>query len=290
MKFPSSRTAAAALAAVTLSAGLTVLAATPPEAFADDIRACDPDGTTSQDVTIGRQLDTQLDRDMKGRMDAYETSCARVVVETVKARGLSSRAATIAIATVIVESHLRNVNYGDRDSLGLYQQRDSWGTAAQRLHPPTATKAFLDVMQQFYPNGSWATAPIGEVAADVQRPAAEYRYRYGVQAADAQLIVNALWNAAPGTSTTLPGLSTISRVDGGLDVFATTSDGHLKHRNLSAGVWGCWATLPYNAKIKGDPAAIYTNGRIDVFAQGIDNRLKKITWTSGYGWYQWADM
>jgi hypothetical protein len=93
-----------------------------------------------------------------------------------------------------------------------------------------------------------------------------------------------------GAVTALPGLSTISRENGDLDVFATTSDGHLKHRNMNNGVWGCWATLPYNAKIKGDPAAIYTNGRIDAFAQGIDNRLKKITWTATNGWYQWADM
>ncbi|MEU4744810.1 hypothetical protein AB0G02_30710 [Actinosynnema sp. NPDC023658] len=93
-----------------------------------------------------------------------------------------------------------------------------------------------------------------------------------------------------GETTSLPGLSTISRSAGDLDVFAATSDGHLKHRNMDDGVWSCWATLPYNAKIKGDPAAIYSSGRIDVFAQGIDNRLKKITWTSGYGWYQWADM
>ncbi|QQQ73571.1 hypothetical protein IOD16_19990 [Saccharothrix sp. 6-C] len=93
-----------------------------------------------------------------------------------------------------------------------------------------------------------------------------------------------------GEVTALPGLSTISRSAGDLDVFAATSDGHLKHRNMNDGVWGCWATLPYNAKIKGDPAAIFSAGRIDVFAQGVDNRLKKITWTSAYGWYQWADM
>lgn len=94
-----------------------------------------------------------------------------------------------------------------------------------------------------------------------------------------------------GDRAALPGLSTISRSNGDLDVFATTTDGHLKHRNMNNGVWGCWVVLPYNAKIKGDPAAIYTNGRIDVFAQGIDNRLKKITWTAANaGWYQWADM
>jgi hypothetical protein len=97
-------------------------------------------------------------------------------------------------------------------------------------------------------------------------------------------------NCGSAEPTMLPGLSAISRGVGGLDVFATTSDGRLKHRNFSGGKWGCWATLAGNAVIKGDPAAIASAGRIDVFAQGIDNRLKKITWTSAYGWYPWADL
>ena len=56
-------------------------------------------------------------------------------------RGLPPRAATIAIATAIQESKLRNLNYGDRDSLGLFQQRPSqgWGTAEQILDPVHAT-------------------------------------------------------------------------------------------------------------------------------------------------------
>ncbi len=95
-----------------------------------------------------------------------------------------------------------------------------------------------------------------------------------------------------GERATYPGLSTISRANGDLDVFGTTSDGHLKHRHMENGVWGCWATLHYNARIKGDPAAIYTaGGRIDVIALGIDNRLKRLTWTTANeGWYQWTDM
>ena len=89
---------------------------------------------------------------------------------------------------------------------------------------------------------------------------------------------------------TMPGVSTVSRANGSLDVFAVTSDYRLKHRNFSGGTWSCWATLPGNAKIKGDPAAVVSDGRIDVFAQGIDNRLKKLTWTASNGWYDWADM
>lgn len=276
------------LTALTIGLFGSGIATTP--ANAAENRACDPEGPTAQDLSIGRQLNTQLDKDMRGGMDAYETSCARVVVETVKKRGLTPRAAAIAISTVIVESHLNNVNYGDRDSLGLYQQRAGWGTAAQRLHAPTATNKFLDVMEEFYPNNRWATAPIGEVAADVQRPAAEYRGRYAVQAPDAVIIANALWNVSAAPS--MPGMTAVSRSNDTMDVFAATTDGLVKHRFFPAGTnAGCWTTLPSNARIKGEPAAIVTPGRIDVFALGIDNRLKRATWTvANDGWYNWIDM
>ena len=51
----------------------------------------------------------------------------------------------IAIATALQESGLRNVDYGDRDSLGLMQQRPSmgWGTAAQVQDPTYASPRLL---------------------------------------------------------------------------------------------------------------------------------------------------
>jgi hypothetical protein len=63
-------------------------------------------------------------------------------------RGLPARAATIANATAIVESKLRNLKFGDRDSLGLFQQRPSqgWGTEAQILDPVYSTNKFYDAL------------------------------------------------------------------------------------------------------------------------------------------------
>ncbi|MGL5817233.1 MAG: hypothetical protein ACRCYR_06700 [Phycicoccus sp.] len=63
-------------------------------------------------------------------------------------RGLPPRAATIAIATAMQESKVRNVQYGDRDSLGLFQQRPSqgWGTAEQILDPEYSTNKFYDAL------------------------------------------------------------------------------------------------------------------------------------------------
>ena len=272
-------------AAVTISTALTLLPGG-PAASALESRPCDTGGTTSQDLALGQRLNTLLTKDMRGQMGAYETSCARVITETVKARGLSSRAAVIAVSTVIVETHLRNLDGGDATSIGLYQQQNGWGTPEQRINATWSTNRFLNEMLDLYPNNRWTSGDIGEICQTIQRSA--FPDRYAVQVSDAQIIVNNLWNL--DDSTTMPGLSVVSRGVGGLDVFAATTDGLLKHRNFSGGKWSCWATLASNAKIKGDPAAIVSNGRIDVFAQGVDNRLKKITWTSAHGWYPWADL
>jgi hypothetical protein len=166
-------------------------------AAARQVAACDPNGPTSADGTIAAQLNASLAAKMRGYMSAYRVSCARMVVNAVRARGMDSRAAVIAITTTIVEASIDNVAEElDHDSLGLFQQRGSWGTAAQRLNPTWATNAFLDKMLKVYPNDSWKSAAVGDVCQAVQVSA--YPERYQPQADDAQKIVNALWS---GSST-----------------------------------------------------------------------------------------
>lgn len=154
---------------------------------------CAVSGPSADDADTARALNQQLGAKMRGYLNGYNTSCARVIIETVKKNGLNDRAAAIAIATVIVESSIANLDGGMGDSVGLYQQRASWGSFAQRTDPVWATGKFLEVMRRFYPDGSWNIAAIGDVAAAVQRPAAKYRHRYGVEADDAVRIVNELW-------------------------------------------------------------------------------------------------
>ncbi|WP_181776565.1 hypothetical protein [Amycolatopsis pittospori] len=176
---------------------LTLVLLPPSEIRPDQIDhvalPCAQAGTSSDDVDTAGALNQQLGTKMRGYMNAYNTSCARAVVETVQRSGLNERAAAIAIATVIVESSIANLDGGLGDSVGLFQQRASWGSFAQRTDPAWATVKFLGVMRQFYPNDSWNNVAIGEVAAVVQRPAAKYRHRYGVEADDAVKIVNELW-------------------------------------------------------------------------------------------------
>jgi hypothetical protein len=83
-------------------------------------------------------------------------------------RGLPERALVIALATAQQESRLRNLPYGDRDSLGLFQQRPSqgWGTEAQVQDPVYATGKFYDHLVQV---PGWETGRLTDVAQAVQR-------------------------------------------------------------------------------------------------------------------------
>lgn len=98
-------------------------------------------------------------------------------------RGLPARAATIALATVMQESMLVNVPYGDRDSLGLFQQRPSqgWGTRRQVMDPVHAANAFYDALMRV---DGYRTRPVTEVAQAVQRsgfPDAYARHESGAR-------------------------------------------------------------------------------------------------------------
>ena len=83
-------------------------------------------------------------------------------------RGLPARAASIALATAYQESDLTNLEHGDRDSLGLFQQRPSqgWGTPEQILDPVYATNAFYDALAEV---DGYESLEITEAAQEVQR-------------------------------------------------------------------------------------------------------------------------
>jgi hypothetical protein len=94
----------------------------------------------------------------------------KTMVSIVLKQKLPKRAAIIAVATSMQESRLRDLPYGDRDSLGLFQQRPSsgWGSGDQVVDPTYATKKFLSALQHV-PN--WKTMPLTKAAQSVQRSA-----------------------------------------------------------------------------------------------------------------------
>lgn len=70
---------------------------------------------------------------------------ARTIIAVGTSLGVNDYGLVIALAAAMQESSLRNLNYGDRDSLGLFQQRPStgWGTPAQVTDPVYAAKLFF---------------------------------------------------------------------------------------------------------------------------------------------------
>jgi LysM repeat protein len=70
---------------------------------------------------------------------------ASVIIGVGKSLGVSNYGLVIALAAAMQESSLQNLNYGDRDSLGLFQQRPSagWGTPAQLTTTTYASKLFF---------------------------------------------------------------------------------------------------------------------------------------------------
>lgn len=104
-----------------------------------------------------------------------QASNAAAITAIALKRDLPPRAATIAIATAMQESKVRNITYGDRDSLGLFQQRPSqgWGTPEQILNPEYSTNKFYDALVKVE---GYTTMEITDAAQEVQRSAAGKAY------------------------------------------------------------------------------------------------------------------
>lgn len=101
--------------------------------------------------------------------DTGQASTAATMVGVVITRGLPERAAVLVLAAGLQESKLRNIpdGQGDRDSIGVLQQRPSqgWGKPAQLADVRYATGAFLDKLVKVR---AWQTRPLATVVQAVQ--------------------------------------------------------------------------------------------------------------------------
>jgi hypothetical protein len=70
---------------------------------------------------------------------------ARLIIQVGRELGVPNYGIVIALATAAQESHLRNLDYGDLDSVGLFQQRPTsgWGTVSQIRDPRYSARAFF---------------------------------------------------------------------------------------------------------------------------------------------------
>ncbi|WIE55795.1 LysM peptidoglycan-binding domain-containing protein [Curtobacterium sp. MCBD17_003] len=70
---------------------------------------------------------------------------AETIVRVGRALGVPERGLVVALAAAMQESGLRDLDHGDRDSIGLFQQRPSqgWGSASELMDPTYAARLFF---------------------------------------------------------------------------------------------------------------------------------------------------
>ncbi len=115
-------------------------------------------------------------------------------------RQMPERAVTIALATALQESGLRNIEHGDRDSLGLFQQRPSqgWGTPKEIMDPTYAAGVFYEHLAKV---PGYTRLPLTVAAQRVQRSG--FPQAYAKHEPDATLLAAALTGRAAATLTCL---------------------------------------------------------------------------------------
>jgi len=187
------KAAAGAVAVVVLlPAGLTVTAGLVTAAASTSASAvpCGPAGPA---------------RDVAGTpLDAEQLANAATITATTAGRHLPSRAGVVAVATALQESSLRNLPGGDRDSLGLFQQRASWGPASVRLDPIGSTGLFLDALDRV---PGWDQLPVAVASDDVQHSA--HPWAVAKWEATATALIATYWLApnSPNPAGGAPGVS-----------------------------------------------------------------------------------
>ncbi|MFC9649568.1 C40 family peptidase [Streptomyces sp. NPDC056937] len=151
--------------------------AVPPAGSSSAQAACSADGAQAVDSAAVAKLvrsilkgdNSQGSVSVPGLSDPEEQIAN---AETIQATGIAmnvpARGQIVALATALQESGLRNLDYGDRDSLGLFQQRPSqgWGTAAEVRDPVHASTKFYEGLLKV---SGWQSMTIAQAAQEVQK-------------------------------------------------------------------------------------------------------------------------
>ncbi|MFD4945934.1 C40 family peptidase [Streptomyces sp. NPDC058409] len=138
--------------------------------------SCSTDGAQAVDTSaVASQVKAILDGGDKGTgsvpgLDdpAEQVPNAKTIQATGVAMNIPARGQIVALATALQESGLRNLTYGDRDSLGLFQQRLSqgWGTANEILDPVHSSTMFYEALEKV---SGWQSLSVTQAAQAVQR-------------------------------------------------------------------------------------------------------------------------
>ncbi|MBT0771774.1 M15 family metallopeptidase [Kineosporia sp. J2-2] len=140
-------------------------------------------GPVEGEAASGCAVDVDTSGTVTELTEPEQQDNARTIIQVGLRLRVPSRGLTVAIATAMQESKLQNLSGGDRDSLGLFQQRPSsgWGTPAQIMDPVLAAEAFFG-RAKHTPNPGlldvqgWESMSITDAAQAVQRSAFPLAY------------------------------------------------------------------------------------------------------------------
>lgn len=116
-------------------------------------------------------------------IDKDQAENARIIIGVGKGAGMSDDAIIIALMAAKQESDLYNIGYGDKDSVGLFQQRPkySWGKKSQIMDREFSSKSFYGVNPAVKNAGlkqikGWQNMSKNDAAQAVQRSGYPHRY------------------------------------------------------------------------------------------------------------------
>lgn len=209
---------------------------------------------------------------------------AAIIYRVGRSMGLGIRDIQIGIITAIVESGLRNVPYGDRDSLGLFQQRPSqgWGTAAQVQDPVYAARKFFSALKGL--GSRRLSMGMGEAAQAVQRSAFPDRYAEHIgQARDMFPTIEKLAGGKPldmdGNDYQIPGASPEPLGGMALDLGASIEPTQFENPVTPEGMLGAWG---FDME---DGGATFIGAGTDGLIQQIREESSGVPYTKGVsGW------
>ncbi|KUM78845.1 C40 family peptidase [Streptomyces griseorubiginosus] len=170
--------------------------------------SCSTGGTQAVDTSaVAAQVKAILDGGSKGTVSvpgladpAEQIPNAKTIQATGVAMNIPARGQIVALATALQESGLRNLTYGDRDSLGLFQQRPSqgWGTTNEILDPVHASTKFYEALEKV---SGWQSLSVTQAAQAVQRSGFPEAYaKWEPLATALQQAIEPLLSKAGGTS------------------------------------------------------------------------------------------
>lgn len=225
----------------------------------------DQEGACAGEHTVTPVSDSA--RVSTGSYDAEQRRNAATIIAVGKRMGLPAYGWVIAVATGLQESGLRNLGYGDRDSVGLFQQRPSqgWGSPSQLQSPAYASHQFYAHLQRL---SSWQQMPLTVAAQSVQRSA--FPGAYAAQEADARRLVQQM---AGGRQLSPASLAAAPKSCGAGAAVASgpirfpLAAGSFRDLNNYGGAGSLWATTHTGDDLAapcGTPVSAITSGTIRI--------------------------